>query len=91
MNNVTDMYFVAALIAYGADYAGVDRADKRNQIFAFKEPTRIPQIYIKDQEEVITISEPSFDEVKHAFDTLKLLYPPNYVEALRKVKGIIHT
>jgi len=93
-NEVTDMYFVAALIAYGADYIGVDRADKRNQKFMFKEPIRVNKIFVLDSEDVMGASavyEPSYYEIKHAFDTVTLLYPPNYVEALRRVKGIIHT
>ena len=91
MYEVTDMYFVAALIAYGADYKGVDRADKRNQKFTFQEPISVRKIFVYRDEDVSELDLPEFDEIKHAFDTVSLLYPPNYVEALRRVKGIIHT
>lgn len=91
MYEVTDMYFVAALIAYGADYVGVDRADKRNQKFMFKEPISVSRIFTKRSDDVSELDFPEFDEIKHAFDTVSLMYPPNYVEALRRVKGIIHT
>ena len=91
MYEVTDMYFVAALIAYGADYSGVDRVDKRNQKFMFKEPINVTRIYTKKDVGVSELDYPEFEEIKHAFDTVSLLYPPNYVEALRRVKGIIHT
>lgn len=93
MHEVTDMYFVAALISYGADYIGVDRADKRNQKFNFNEPIDIDTIYIFDRKlkSVEAMLDPTFDEIKKAFDTLTLLYPANYPETIRRVKGIIHT
>lgn len=91
MHEVTDMYFVATLIAYGADYLGVDRADKRNQRFTFGDPLGVEKIFVRKKDDVSVVSQPSFDDIKNAFDTVSLLYPPNYVEALRRVKGIIHT
>lgn len=91
MYEVTDMYFVATLIAYGADYIGVDRTDKRSQKFTFGEPINVEKIFIKKKDAVVSLVQPSFDDIRNAFDTVSLLYPPNYVEALRRVKGIIHT
>lgn len=91
MHEVTDMYFVAALIAYGADYDWVDKADKRNQKFLFKEPIGIQQIHTFRKGRTDTVDNPTFEQVKHAFDTVTLLFPPSYSETLRRVKGIIHT
>lgn len=91
MIEVTDMYLVAVLIACGADYVGVDRIDKKNQRFAFSEPLGVKNIYTLRQGEVKTIENPAFKDIKLAYDTVVLLYPPNYVDALRRVKGIIHT
>lgn len=92
---VTDMYLVAALIAYGADYVGVDRADRKSQKFLFRKPIGINRVYtLKGKHgvfDVDVIDDPSFDEVKLAYDTTSLLFPPNYSEILRRVKGIIHT
>ena len=88
---VTDMYLCASLFAYGAEYQGVDREDKRNQKFLFAEPLGIDKIYTLRHDFVMTVENPSFDDFKRAFDTSILLYPPQYVEALRRVKGIIHT
>jgi len=91
MYEVTDMYFVASLIAYGANYVGVDRADKRNQKFIFKDPLEVSRIYTLKSGEIVELDDPEFDDIKHAFDTVSLMCPPNYIEALRRVKGIIHT
>lgn len=91
MHEITDMYFVATLISYGADYIGVDRADKRNQKFLFNEPIGIDKIHIFDHGTVKEIASPTFEQVRDSYDTLKLLYPPSYADAVRKVKGIIHT
>lgn len=90
-HKITDMYLVAALFAYGAEYIGVDRVDKRNQVFLFREPLGIDLIHVYKRGIVDDIANPTFEELKSAYDTVSLLYPPNYVEALRRVKGIIHT
>jgi hypothetical protein len=91
VNEVTDMYLVAALFAYGAEYIGVSREDKKNQRFMFRDPLGVERIFSKKHGVVEELDEPSFDEFKQAFDTVTLMYPPQYVEALRRVKGIIHT
>jgi len=89
---VTDMYLVAALIAYGADYVGVDRADRRNQKFLFSNPLNgIPKIHTYKHGVLNEIELPDFEAFKNAYDTTSLLYPTNYAEVLRRVKGIIHT
>ena len=89
---VTDMYLVAALMAYGADYVGVDRHDKRSQKFLFKNPlSGIDKIFTIKHRVISEIENPDFDLFKNAYDTTVLLYPKNYPEVLRRVKGIIHT
>ena len=89
---VTDMYLVATLIAYGADYVGVDRADKRSQKFLFRNPlSGIVKIYIHKHGVLSEVENPDFDALKNAYDTVTLLFPSNYAEVLRRVKGIIHT
>ena len=90
MYKVNDMYFAAVLFAYGGDYAGVDRADKRNQLFLFESNININKIYIEKRGVVDEIDNPTFEMIQSAYDTVTLLYPTNYVEALRRVKGIIH-
>ena len=91
MYQATDLYFVAALIAYGANYHGVDRSNKRNQLFIFDDPFDVKEIFIKKDNEVDRLSDPTFDEIKHAFDTVILMFPPNYTEAVRRIKGIINS
>jgi len=89
---VTDMYFVATLIAYGADYVGVDRADKRSQKFLFQNPlSGVAKIYTYKHGVLSEVENPDFDTLKNAYDTVTLLFPAGYAEAIRRVKGIIHT
>lgn len=88
---VTDMHLVAALFAYEANYVGVDRADKRNQRFLFDEELGVSVIFTKRHGVIEEIEYPTYEQIKLAYDTVSLMYPPTYVEALRRVKGIIHT
>lgn len=90
MYEVNDMYFAAVLVAYDAAYAGVDRADKRNQKFLFENNIDVKKIYIEKHGILDEIDNPTFEMIQSAYDTVTLLYPTNYVEALRRVKGIIH-
>jgi hypothetical protein len=88
---VTDMYFVATLIAYEADYVGVDRGNKKTQKFFFNNPIGVKEIYIFDHGRIERVVDPTFEQIKIAYDTIKLLLPPRFFDAIRKVKGIIHT
>ena len=90
MYQVNDMYFAAVLVAYGAAYAGVDREDKRNQKFLFEPNIDVKKIFIEKHGIVDEIDNPTFEMIQSAYDTVMLLYPTNYVEALRRIKGIIH-
>lgn len=90
MYEVNDMYFAAVLFAYNAAYAGVDRADRRNQKFLFEKNVDVKKIFIEKHGIVDEIDNPTFEMIQSAYDTVTLLYPTNYVEALRRVKGIIH-
>lgn len=88
---VTDIYLVAALFAYGADYVGVDREDKRNQKFMFKTQLGIPKIHITKHGVLSSIEMPDYSAVRLAYDAQQLMYPPNFPESIRRAKGIIHS
>lgn len=95
MNNssheVTDMYLVAALMAYGANYTGVDRANRTNQKFYFEEPLEVEAVFTYKRGAIGEVKNPTFEQFKSCYDTVTLFYPPNYSEVLRRVKGIIHS
>jgi len=90
-NESTNIYLVAALFSYGADYVGVDRSDKQSQKFLFKEPLGIKEIYVIKVGLVASVQNPTFDEIKLAYESLNLMYPPEFEKALKRVKGIIYT
>jgi hypothetical protein len=92
MIETSDMYLGAALLAYGADYRGVDKKDKQRQKFLFSNDLKISFIYVYNatENEVELHAEPKFSDVCNFFDSFRLLYPPNYPQALKKLKTIIH-
>jgi len=90
MIKTTDMYLAGALLAYGGAYRGVDKSDVKRQRFIFDDELDIATIYISNGTEIQNVSYPTYDEFCNYADSFKLLYPPNYPQALKKMKTIIH-
>jgi len=92
MIETSDMYLGAALLAYGADYKGVDKSNKSRQKFLFNDDLKISSIFIYNasSDRAESYSDPTFEEVCNFFDSFRLLYPSNYPQALKKLKTIIH-
>lgn len=88
--DVMDMYLAAAVLAYGAELDGIDRSDLKRQKFTFI--NTIPKIYIsRGEQSPEVISRPTFPIIENYFIGRNLLYPPNYVDALRRVKSALHS
>lgn len=89
MDFISDMYMAATLLSYGADLLEVDRSDRRRQKFKFG--GQISQIFILDSDKVILrIENPSFDDILTYFVGEKLMFPPSFVDSVRRVKALIH-
>jgi hypothetical protein len=89
MDSTNDMYFAATLLAYGAELLEIDRTNPRRQRFQFG--GEIEQIFVKDTSKVVLrIESPTFDDVKTRFAGRTLLFPPSYVDAVRRIKAVIH-
>jgi hypothetical protein len=86
-----NMYLAAALISYGADYKGVDRQDRLNQAFKFGKELGVPKIYLLQNGQISELPSPNFDQFDIAFTSLSLMFPPSFVDAVKRVKAIIHS
>ena len=90
MIETTDMYLAAVLLAYGGNYQGTDKTDVKRQQFLFGNDIGIEKIYILHEGQVTTQYNPTFEEIENLSDSFKLVYPPNYPQALKRIKTIIH-
>ena len=89
MDSTNDMYLAATLLAYGAELVNIDRSDPRRQRFQFG--GEIKQIFIASTAKVVVrIENPSFDDVKTKYAGRTLLFPPSYVDSVRRIKAVIH-
>ena len=91
-----DMYFSAALLAYGAEINRVDQSDRFRQKFHFigigsSGSNLIREVYKLDGITVLRIENPDFDTIENLFTCGKLMFPPNYPESLRRIKTRIHS
>jgi len=89
MYSISNMYMAAALLAYGADLEEIDKTDKRRQKFRFG--GNVSQVFIQDSELVILrIENPTFDDIWTYFVGEKLVFPPSFVDSIRRIKAAIH-
>lgn len=85
-----DMYFAAALMAYGAELKSVDKSDKRRQKFIFVGKITKILVYI-DNGFYLLVETPSFVDIKSKYDSKRLFLPPSYPDAVRSIKSAIHS
>jgi len=85
---VSDMYLAATLLAYGADLDDIDRDNPRRQLFTFS--GEIQEIWVKAGNAVLRIEKPTFDDINTKWAGNSLMFPPNFVDCVRKIKSVIH-
>jgi len=90
MIETTDMYLAAALLAYGGNYQGTDKSDIKRQKFLFDDDIGVEKVFIMLDNQVAAQYDPTFEEIENLSDSFKLVYPPNYPQALKRIKTIIH-
>ncbi len=88
MESVSDMYLAAALLAYGAELVEIDRSNIDRQKFFFS--GCIDQIFVFSDNIMLRIEKPTFDDIRVKFAGRKLAFPPSYVDAVKRIKAIIH-
>lgn len=89
VKEIADMYFASALLAYGANLVRIDKSEPRRQKFCF-EDVPLAYIMIGEDELVTKVADPSIDEVESKFFARKLWLPPDYSDAIRRIKTAIY-
>ena len=90
MKPISDMYFAAALIAYGIEYEKADVVcdNGRKQVF-FSFPEKGMTVYRLDNGEVCKV-ELDIESCYNSFQSRKLMFPPDYPNSIRNVKSVIY-
>ena len=80
----TDMYLIAALLAYGFDLVASDKENPNRQKFSFSNSECL--IYIKDMNGEIQRQYSTLDEMETLFLSKRLLLPGSYPDILKGLK-----
>ena len=87
--NISDMYMAAAFLSYGADLVSIDKSNLSRQVFEFG--GEVEQIFVfAGGNQILRIETPTFEEIKTKFIGRKLVYPPEFVDSIRRIKSAIH-
>jgi hypothetical protein len=84
----SDMYLVAALLSYGAEFTSIDRSDSRRQVFDFQDKPIAVYKFIEDCM-VTKVEFIELSQVEILFQSGKLMFMPDYPNKIRNVKNII--
>lgn len=79
----TDMYLVAALLAYGFDLVSSNRKNANRQKFLFK--NEVKSIYVIIDQEAVT-EYGNLDDVEIYYLSKRLLFPGSYTDILKGLK-----
>ena len=91
MDNIqtSDMYLASTLLAYGGEIDHIDSNNPQRKVFVFKSlPT---QVWVTENELATKRIVSSLEEVQNLRASEKLLYPPNFVTAIKNIKSYIYT
>jgi len=83
----TDMYLIAALLAYGFQYSKVNRENRNRQKFCFSITKKYPIHTLVDG--IIGSLMLNVEEVEDHYTNRSLVFPPNYPDTLRSIKYAI--
>jgi len=87
---IGDMYFASALLAYGADLVRVDKSDPKRQKFCFADAP-LAYIIVLENDVVVRVEKPTIETAENRFFARKLCLPPNYSDAVRRIKTAIYS
>lgn len=86
---IGDMYLAAALSAYGAEISSIDRTNPKRLKFGFI--GGIKEIFIYKSVVPTRIESPSLEDVEIHYANETLMFPPDYPDAIRRIKTLIHS
>ena len=85
---ISDMYLAATLLAYGATLENIDRTNPNRQVFTFS--GEIAEIWVLSGHSILRIENPDFDVLEKHFLGSTLVFPPRFIDDIKKVKSAIH-
>jgi len=89
MISINELYLAAALLAYGATLEDIDRTNLRRQKFLFSD-SPVKEIWILAGHSILRIENPDIETIKTKFTAGVLVFPPNFVDSVRKIKSAIY-
>lgn len=87
---IGDMYFASALLAYGADLVRIDKSEPKRQKFYFVN-SNLAYIIVLENDVVLRVENPTIETAENRFFARKLCLPPNYSDAIRRIKTAIYS
>ena len=85
---ISDMYVAATLLAYGATLDSIDRTNPNRKIFSFS--GEIEEIWVLSGHSILRIENPTFDIIETRFWGGTIVFPPAFIDCIRKIKSAIH-
>ena len=85
---ISDMYLAATLLAYGATLDNIDRTNPNRQVFTFS--GEIAEIWVLSGHSILRIETPTFEIIETKFLGNLLVFPPAFIDCVRKIKSAIH-
>jgi len=89
MITINELYLAATFLAYGATLEDIDHTDPRRKRFTFSEGG-MKEIWVLSGNSVLRIENPDFEVINTKFAAGTLMFPPNFVDSLRKIKSVIY-
>lgn len=87
---IGDMYLAAAFLSYGISLSDVDRSIPRRQKFTFSKDCPLV-IYTVHSGVVLAVQNATLKDLETNFVSETLLFPPNYPDAIKRIKASIHS
>ena len=88
MIEISDMYLAATLLAYGAELKDINRSNPRRLQFHFSD--EVKEIWVESGHIHLRIETPNFEIIEKHFIGTTLVYPPKFIDCIKKVKSAIH-
>lgn len=87
---IGDMYLAAAFLSYGISLTSINRTVPRRQKFTFTKDCPLT-IYTIHSGIVLAVQNATLDDIETNFVSETLLFPPNYPDAIKRIKASIHS
>ena len=88
MIEISDMYLAATLLAYGATLENIDRTNPNRLKFQFS--GQVEEIWVQSGHVILRIETPQLSVIENKFINSELVFPPRFIDDIKKVKSAIH-